>query len=147
MFLCYIRLQTVQKTSRLHNLLQCLFGYYDKIRRPSTLGKSKVLQSLPWLICLYVDMISHVDQFIQILQTIQLYILSCPIMLQEHTTTCEEFKSLYPAWNDFLEIRQRYDPRGMFLNHTLRRLFGVKQCNRTGTSTSPPCQPLRPTDK
>ena len=32
---------------------------------------------------------------------------------------------LYPMWERFLDVRERLDPRGVFLNDHLRELFGL----------------------
>ena len=42
-----------------------------------------------------------------------------------HTLTAETLAARYPRWHDFLRVRQRLDPQGVFLNDYLRRLFGV----------------------
>ncbi|HEU5087626.1 MAG TPA: D-arabinono-1,4-lactone oxidase [Roseiflexaceae bacterium] len=42
-----------------------------------------------------------------------------------HTHTARDFERLYPRWNDFLAVRERFDPGGMFLNEHLRGLFGL----------------------
>ncbi|HEX8727843.1 MAG TPA: D-arabinono-1,4-lactone oxidase, partial [Ktedonobacterales bacterium] len=42
-----------------------------------------------------------------------------------HTLTAETLAMRYPRWQDFLRVRQRLDPQGVFLNDYLRRLFGV----------------------
>ncbi len=36
-----------------------------------------------------------------------------------------DLEALYPAWNAFQEVRKRSDPKGLFLNHYLRQLFGT----------------------
>ncbi|MBZ0270448.1 FAD-binding protein [bacterium] len=41
-----------------------------------------------------------------------------------HTRTAADFARLYPRWNDFLAVRERFDPRGTFLNDHLRRVIG-----------------------
>lgn len=40
-----------------------------------------------------------------------------------HSLTAKELKPLYPRWEDFLSVRQRLDPKGLFLNDHLRKLF------------------------
>ncbi|HEU5087650.1 MAG TPA: D-arabinono-1,4-lactone oxidase, partial [Roseiflexaceae bacterium] len=42
-----------------------------------------------------------------------------------HTHTARDFEHLYPRWNDFLAVRERFDPGGVFLNQHMRRLFGL----------------------
>ena len=42
-----------------------------------------------------------------------------------HTQTAESLSQLYPRWHDFLRIRARLDPQGVFLNSYLRELFGT----------------------
>lgn len=40
-----------------------------------------------------------------------------------HTKTAHDFARLYPEWPRFLDLRQRLDPDGLFLNEHLRTLF------------------------
>jgi len=42
-----------------------------------------------------------------------------------HGLTARELSTLYPRWDDFLALRERLDPAGLFLTPYLRRLFGV----------------------
>jgi FAD-linked oxidoreductase len=42
-----------------------------------------------------------------------------------HTLDYRTFARLYPHWHDFLRIRERLDPQGMFLNDYLRAMLGV----------------------
>ena len=42
-----------------------------------------------------------------------------------HGKQGSELASLYPHWDDFLALRAKLDPRGVFLNDYLSRLFGV----------------------
>ena len=42
---------------------------------------------------------------------------------KQHTTDGKYFEKVYPRWHDFLAVRQRLDPDGVFLNAHLRRLF------------------------
>ncbi|HLI69138.1 MAG TPA: D-arabinono-1,4-lactone oxidase [Ktedonobacteraceae bacterium] len=42
-----------------------------------------------------------------------------------HTQDYRTFAQLYPRWNDFLRIRRRLDPQGVFLNDYLRAMLGV----------------------
>jgi FAD/FMN-containing dehydrogenase len=44
---------------------------------------------------------------------------------KKHNLQGGELNKLYPKWNDFLEIRQRMDPKGMFLNDHLNQLFNL----------------------
>lgn len=43
-----------------------------------------------------------------------------------HSKSAADFAALYPRWGDFLALRSRLDPRGMFLNDYLARLFDVR---------------------
>lgn len=40
-----------------------------------------------------------------------------------HNLTAKELAPLYPRWDDFQRVRARLDPRGLFMNDWLRRLF------------------------
>lgn len=40
-----------------------------------------------------------------------------------HSLTAKELKPLYARWDDFLSVRQRLDPKGIFLNDHLKQLF------------------------
>lgn len=42
-----------------------------------------------------------------------------------HTLDAEALASLYPRWQDFLEVREALDPDGRLLNDHLRVLFGL----------------------
>jgi len=42
-----------------------------------------------------------------------------------HTLAGRELARLYPRWDDFLALRERYDPAGRFLSPHLRTLFGI----------------------
>ncbi|MCB0706782.1 MAG: FAD-binding protein [Saprospiraceae bacterium] len=42
-----------------------------------------------------------------------------------HSREASYFKLAYPAWNDFLDIRNQQDPDGLFLNDYLNKIFGV----------------------
>jgi L-gulonolactone oxidase len=42
-----------------------------------------------------------------------------------HTLTAATLATRYPHWEDFLRVRARLDPNGVFLNGYLRGLFGV----------------------
>ena len=42
-----------------------------------------------------------------------------------HGKEGSELAALYPRWHDFLALRARLDPRGVFLNDYLSKLFGV----------------------
>lgn len=44
-----------------------------------------------------------------------------------HGKNAASLAALYPRWNDFLALRARLDPRGLFLNDYLSRLLGVRQ--------------------
>ena len=41
-----------------------------------------------------------------------------------HTRTAENLAPAYERWEDFLALRDRLDPEGLFLNDYLRRIFG-----------------------
>jgi L-gulonolactone oxidase len=42
-----------------------------------------------------------------------------------HSLDAARLARLYPRWDDFLALRERMDPHGLFLTPYLRRLFGV----------------------
>ena len=42
-----------------------------------------------------------------------------------HTQTAESLAKLYPKWNEFQAIRKELDPKGIFLNPYVKRLFGA----------------------
>ncbi len=44
-----------------------------------------------------------------------------------HGKQAGSLAELYPRWNDFLALRARLDPRGVFLNDYLGRLLGARQ--------------------
>lgn len=44
-----------------------------------------------------------------------------------HGKQADALAELYPRWKDFLALRAKLDPRGVFLNDYLGRLLGVKQ--------------------
>ena len=44
-----------------------------------------------------------------------------------HGKQAEALSSLYPRWKDFLALRSRLDPRGVFLNDYLAAVLGVRQ--------------------
>jgi FAD-linked oxidoreductase len=50
-----------------------------------------------------------------------------------HTMTAEQLASAYPRWQDFLKLRAEIDPKGIFLNPYLERLFDCPA--RTPTNT------------
>lgn len=41
-----------------------------------------------------------------------------------NTLTRDDFRALYPRWDDFVALRKNVDPEGRFLNPYLRSLFG-----------------------
>lgn len=45
---------------------------------------------------------------------------------KKHTLRAAELRPLYPMWDDFTRIRQRFDPKGVFLNPYLHELLGVE---------------------
>ncbi len=42
-----------------------------------------------------------------------------------NTLQQQDFRSLYPRWDDFVEVRRQMDPQGRFLNAYLKGLFGA----------------------
>ncbi|NKF24258.1 D-arabinono-1,4-lactone oxidase [Solimonas marina] len=42
-----------------------------------------------------------------------------------HTLTARDLEPLYPRWNDFLKLRAEIDPKGMFINPWLQKIFGL----------------------
>ena len=44
-----------------------------------------------------------------------------------HGRDADALAALYPRWGDFLALRTRLDPRGVFLNDYLSRLLGARQ--------------------
>jgi FAD/FMN-containing dehydrogenase len=42
-----------------------------------------------------------------------------------HNLRAPDLAPLYPMWERFLDVRERLDPRGTFLNDHLRELFGL----------------------
>lgn len=42
---------------------------------------------------------------------------------KKHNLTAKHLSQLYPKWNDFLAIRERMDPKGVFLSPDLRKLL------------------------
>lgn len=40
-----------------------------------------------------------------------------------HTLTAKDLETLYPRWNDFLKIRQEFDPKGVWLTPYMKSLF------------------------
>ena len=49
-----------------------------------------------------------------------------PHWAKKHTLEAEDLRPLYPQWDRFLAVRQRLDPRGVFLSPSLRDLLGVE---------------------
>jgi L-gulonolactone oxidase len=43
-----------------------------------------------------------------------------------HFLGAEELAPLYPGWETFLAIRQKFDPTGTFVNDYVRRIFGLR---------------------
>ena len=43
-----------------------------------------------------------------------------------HTQTAADFAGMYPRWQDFLRVREHYDPGGKFLNPHMRDVFGIE---------------------
>lgn len=42
-----------------------------------------------------------------------------------HYRRASDFAQIYPKWDDFLHVRETFDPKGIFLNPYLREIFGV----------------------
>jgi FAD/FMN-containing dehydrogenase len=42
-----------------------------------------------------------------------------------HTRDAAFFRSAYPKFDDFLQVRAKHDPSGVFLNDHLKKVFGV----------------------
>jgi FAD/FMN-containing dehydrogenase len=42
-----------------------------------------------------------------------------------HTRKADYLAKVYPKWNDFLAIRNQYDPHGMFVNDYLSNIFDL----------------------
>jgi FAD/FMN-containing dehydrogenase len=42
-----------------------------------------------------------------------------------HTKDAAFFRKVYPKMDDFLSVRGKHDPNGLFLNGHLRKVFGV----------------------
>jgi FAD-linked oxidoreductase len=42
-----------------------------------------------------------------------------------HTLRAAQLARLYPKWDEFLALREKYDPQGVFLSPYLREIFGV----------------------
>lgn len=53
-----------------------------------------------------------------------------------HDLSAAELAPRYPRWNDFLALRERLDPGGVFLNPHLERVFGLGAPARPGTAPS-----------
>lgn len=46
---------------------------------------------------------------------------------KQHDKTAHELRSLYPRFDDFRQLRQEMDPRGLFLNPHLASLFDIQR--------------------
>jgi FAD/FMN-containing dehydrogenase len=42
-----------------------------------------------------------------------------------HTLNARQLRTLYPRWQEFIEVRQALDPAGKFLNAHLSSILGV----------------------
>jgi FAD/FMN-containing dehydrogenase len=42
-----------------------------------------------------------------------------------HTLKKNDFLKVYPKFDDFMKIRNEFDPNGIFLNNHLKEIFGV----------------------
>ena len=49
---------------------------------------------------------------------------------KQHSKTVEQFRELYPKWDEFQEIRREFDPDGLFMNDHLRGVFGDPETAR-----------------
>jgi FAD/FMN-containing dehydrogenase len=49
-----------------------------------------------------------------------------PHWAKMHSLSAAELAPLYPRWNHFQAIRRRLDPRGVFLNEHLKKIFGAE---------------------
>jgi len=67
---------------------------------------------------------SQWKQFVKKIDTIMKKYEGRPHWAKYHQLTRRDFETMYPKWNDFLDIRRRYDPQGIFLNDYLEPLFG-----------------------
>ena len=55
---------------------------------------------------------------------------------KDHTLTGEQFRALFPRSTEFLEIKKRWDPDGLFQSDLYRRLFvGGKPADETAATT------------
>ena len=48
-----------------------------------------------------------------------------PHWAKKHTARARDLEPMYPRWRDFLRLRERFDPDGVFLTPYLRELLGV----------------------
>lgn len=46
-----------------------------------------------------------------------------PHWAKKHNLTKKELRSLYPKWDHFVELREKFDPKGVFLNSYLKETF------------------------
>lgn len=66
----------------------------------------------------------HADMFARFEQ-IMLRHGGRPHWAKDHSLRAAELARLYPRWADFLAVRKRLDPEGVFLNDYFRELLGV----------------------
>ena len=69
-----------------------------------------------------VDIARQAEIFHQVLDSFD----ARPAWGSPHAKEGDELAALYPRWAEFLNLRQRLDPRGVFLNPYLSQLFGVQ---------------------
>lgn len=46
---------------------------------------------------------------------------------KKHTQKAGQLKSMYPEWNKFMELRQKFDPENVFVSDYISELFGIKK--------------------
>jgi FAD/FMN-containing dehydrogenase len=46
---------------------------------------------------------------------------------KKHSLQADELASLYPRWQDFMQLRRRLDPRGVFLSEPMAQLLGEER--------------------
>jgi FAD-linked oxidoreductase len=60
-----------------------------------------------------------------------------------HSLNGRQLSKLYPRWDDFLALRERMDPQGLFLTPYLRALFGLPSASPAMPSTDTPGDPSK----
>jgi len=76
-------------------------------------------------ISVHQDALSEFEPFFRASQEIFLSYGGRPHWGKTHFCDASTLATLYPRWEDFLSVRARLDPAGLFLNSYLRSLFGV----------------------